>query len=311
MDFAQIFGVYSRRNQDSGNAPAQLTSEFRNRVVLLCENTFYFHFWHETHRELQVLHGRRILVGTQSQGDRIQRDDTIAFLNQCSDEHFLDFIELIFKTQSFQDVEVDSSVVALLERKMLSRSSRGPTRHPRQLRSAINEFIKADHLPYSLTNFVCSGYSITTYPQVIRRDSEVLHETAIEPTLKLLTNPVFDSANREFLNALKDYRMGDYPDCVAKCGSSFESVMKVICDQKGWLYEQNDTAAPLLDNIFPQTDLDSFFKQPIMLIATIRNRLSSAHGAGAEQLEVPEHVAHYAINATASPILLLVEETNP
>ena len=87
--------------------------------------------------------------------------------------------------------------------------------------------------------------------------------------------------------------------------------MKIICEQKGWSYEQNDTAATLLDNIFQEIDLDGFFKQPLMLVATIRNRLSSAHGAGAEQREVPDHVAQYAINATAAAILLLVEETSP
>ena len=60
-----------------------------------------------------------------------------------------------------------------------------------------------------------------------------------------------------------------------------------------------------------KTRLESFFKQPMMLIATIRNRLSSVHGAGTEPRDVPKHVAQYTINATASAILLLVEETNP
>ena len=181
---------------------------------------------------------------------------------------------------------------------------------PSQLVDAINEFFKADHLPYLLIDFVHGQESIDVYPQIIRRDSEALHETAIEPALKLLTRPVFASANQEFLEALKDYRNGDHRDCVTKCGSSFESVMKIICDQKRWSYQQNDAAVTLLGNILPRTNLESFFEQPIMLVATIRNRLSSAHGAGPEQREVAPHVAHYAINATASAILLLVEETD-
>ena len=180
----------------------------------------------------------------------------------------------------------------------------------------------ADALPYHLTSFVYAQGAVTTsystpqsktvesYPQVIRRDSDILHETAIEPTLTLLSRPTFSSANEEFLDALKDFRDGDYRDCVVKCGSSLESVMKVICERKGWPYQQTDVAAKLLNEILPRTTLDTFFEQPIMLIATVRNRLGKAHGAGTQQKTVPRHVASYVINATASAILLLVEEVN-
>ena len=67
----------------------------------------------------------------------------------------------------------------------------------------------------------------------------------------------------------------------------------------------------LLDTIMSRTELKPFFKHSIMSIASIRNKLGSAHGAGTESRETPRHVAQYAINATASAILLLVNETNP
>ena len=228
----------------------------------------------------------------------------INFLGECSDDHFLDFIEL-----SFQSPSISASDV-----------------HVQDLIDDINIFFHQDDLPYHLTNFVFSsanikptgrpifGYPATTlesYPQIVRRDSEVLHETAIEPALTLLREPGFSSANKEFLEALKDYRKGDYKDSVAKCGSSFESVMKVICNRKKWPYKQTDTAETLLNIIFGKTGMEAFFNQPIMLVATMRNRLSSAHGAGTQQRNVPEHRAQFAVNATASAILLLVHETNP
>ena len=50
------------------------------------------------------------------------------------------------------------------------------------------------------------------------------------------------------------------------------------------------------------------FEQPLLNIATLRNKLSNAHGAGVQHRRVPQHVAKYAINATAAAILLLVEE---
>ena len=301
MDFSQISGVYSRRNQDSRNAPASLTSEFRYRVKRLCDSTFTLPperavrdvvvhgrraFWVDMRSQLQYLHGRNWLAESSSQGTR-EKNDAVTSLYQCRDEHFLDFIELIFQLDSYWWERIDSG----------------------DLINAVNKFLRIDDLPYSLTNFAYRGYSITAYPQVIRRDSEFLHETAIQPTLALLADPVFASANQEFLDAPKDYRQGDYPDCITKCGSSFESVMKIICGQKGWPYQQDDDVKTLVNSIFSQTGVDRFFKQPIMLIATIRNRLGSAHGAGAEPRDVPPHIAQYAINATASAILLLVEAT--
>ena len=288
MDFPQIFGVYSRRYQDYRDAPTPLTNEFRYRIIKLCQDTFHRDFWQEVHTKLQYSHGREVLAETSSDILSFQEDETIEFLSQCGEEHFLDFTELILQYEAFWELEVDPSLLI----------------------DAVNEFFKADHLPYSLTDFVHVQDSIDVYPQIIRRDSEVLHETAIQPALALLANPVFASANEEFLGALKDYRNGDHRDCVTKCGSSLESVMKVICDRKRWSYQQNDTAATLLSNILPRTKLERFFEQPIMLVATIRNRLSTVHGAGVEPREVPPHVAQYAINATASAILLLVEATD-
>ena len=87
--------------------------------------------------------------------------------------------------------------------------------------------------------------------------------------------------------------------------------MKIICDRKGWPYNQTDTAGVLLKTVLRHSSLDSYFEQPIMLIATIRNRLSKAHGLAFNRKTVSKHVAHYVINATASAIVLLIDETNP
>ena len=305
LSFSQIFSVFSRREKAAATVTKPLTQEFRFRVFQLCADTFFdefpSEFWAEMHRNLRYLHGRPSLTGRRMDSEKV---DVLTFLSQCSDEHFFDFIEFIFQSRSFQ------------------RLSYGIAAD--QFVNDINEFLRIDDLPYSLTGFVreevqkenSSGGTFTiietvSYPQIIRRDSEALHQTAIQPTLTLLADAAFNSANQEFLDALGHYRKGEYADCMAKCGSSFESVMKVICDRKKWSYRQTDTAEPLLNIIIGKTGMESFFNQPIMLVATMRNRLSSAHGAGTQQRNVPEHRAQYAVNATASAILLLVHETNP
>ena len=301
-DFLQIFDVYSRRNQLPDAPKEELAKEFKYRFWRRCVETFRARrlgrdiyiaspFWKEIYGNLQWLHGREDL-SQFGDGDDAEENLRI-FLNNCDDEYYLDFIELTFKTLAILDDEIDKE---------------GFVRD-------VNIFFDMDNLPYFLTPYAVATspadvVQVEQYPQVILSENTVLHNTAKNPVLTLLTDPELREANREFLDALENYREDKYEDCIAKCGSSFESVLKIICERKGWSYKQTDTAATLLNTILPHTSLNSFFEQPIMLIATIRNRLSSVHGAGAQERSVDRHIAHYTINATASAILLLVEATS-
>ena len=292
VDLSRLFNSFSRRTGPQIEPKSVLSPEFRNRVIFLCQDHFYGPtFWEQIHRNLQYFHGRQSL---SRGGGRNRLDDIGQFLFECSDDHFLDFVEMIFRHWE-------------------------PGLNSQQLVTSVNGFLEIDNLPYAVTDFVWQStgdthyrsMELVEYPRVIRRENEVIHSTAIQPALEFLATPGFTSANQEFLGALSHYRKGEYSDCLTKCGSSFESVMKVICDRRGWSYNQTDTASTLLDIVFPHTTLDPFFKQPIFLVATIRNRLSGSHGAGTQQRNVPAHVANYALTATASVILLLVAETNP
>jgi predicted nucleic-acid-binding protein len=223
--------------------------------------------------------------------------DAISFLSTCSDEFFLDFIEIVFQIES-------------------------TTRLPdsRSLISDFNEFFGVDRLPFALTDYVWEAgketifgvqrefMRLTRCPQIVRKDSQIVYNQVIEPTLTLLSEKHFYTANREFLESLDDYRKGDFGDCLVKCGSAFESTLKIICDQRGWVYSPTDTVAPLLKTVLNHSGLDSFFEQPIVLIATMRNRLSKAHGAGVSQRDVTRAQAEFAINITGAAILLVVKE---
>jgi hypothetical protein len=147
------------------------------------------------------------------------------------------------------------------------------------------------------------------YPQVVRVDDQPTYSEAIQPVLSVLADPQFEAANLEFRDALDEYRKGRYGDCLTKCCSAFESVMKSLCKRNGWSLDENkDTAAPLLKAILAHSKLDPFFEQPLLLIATMRNRLSSSHGGGTSVRNVERHVAQYAFTSTAAAILLLVQE---
>jgi len=317
MPFKKLTKVFSRRLDKS--AVDALTSTFRRRVLMLCMDTFkpdltrdLDKFWPEIHDLLKYLVGSPQL--SQRGSPRNTVEDVVFYLEECSDAGFLDFVELIFKTRSHEATLYSSFI-----------STPGPPID--HLVDKINDAFRFDDLPYSLTRFVQERQTKTyhrstetyetnvtvAYPQVIRREDEATHIEAIEPALNLLRGKAFASANKEFLEALADYRRGDFGDCLTKCGSAFESTMKVICELKGIPYDANkDTAAPLVKNLLGHaTNLESYFDQPLTIVATLRNRLSKSHGAGAGTREVPRHVAKYTINATASAILLLVEEFCP
>ena len=291
----QLFDVFSNRPQASAMADQSLTVEFRNRIMFACRDTFRdtfygSQFWKDMHQRLQYVHGRQFLA-SRHLSDPLE--DLANFLGECSDKHFLDFVELIFQPHE----------------QSLSAS---------KLVSVVNKFLQIDDLPYSLTDFVWvpvenEPYAkrLAAYPQIIRRENEVLHNIAIEPTLTFLRNPAFASANKEFLGALSDYRKGEFQDCVLKCNSSLESVMKVICDRKGWPYPGNADATTLLTLILPKTNLPSFYKNRLQVVPITRNEKSSAHGAGSQPRVVDKHVAGFIVNSTAAAILLLVEETSP
>lgn len=306
-DFSQILDAYSRRNQPPVEPKKQLTEEFKYRLLLLCNEMFldrergpaypshiisdHSPFWADIYKKLQWLYGRENLSGDDT---GFPKNSVEAFLRQCPDENLLDFVEHIFRSEFILSDRIDKDKFV----------------------ATINSFFEVDNLPYFLTAFVATrprslSIQVKQYPKIIRSENTVLHNSATKPVLTLLTGPAFNQANEEFLDALEDYRRGKYGDCVVKCGTSFESVMKVICDRKTWNYKQTDTASTLLSQIRSNSTLESFFEQPLILIATIRNRLSTAHGAGTQQRNVSRHVAQYTINATAAAILLLVEETNP
>ena len=341
IDLSSIFDVYSLRDQPSGGMDGALTQEFRNRVWLCCTEMVhpYDHysqaghkiadFWMTLRDKLRYRQGSIDLVDRHSPTVVTEME---SFLSQCSDEHYLDFIEMFFQSEElpmhFPDSELRDAV------------------------DNVNRFFALDGLPYSLTHFSISESrtlrpritrirrllssmlrperqvsprvfsphtkppslpiripTVGAYPRIIRVESQVAHRTAIKPALALLSAPVFREANKEFLDALEDYRHEDYRDSVVKCGSAFESVMKIICEENDWP-SQHD-AGKLLNTVLSKTELPGFLRQPLIQIATIRNELGSAHGAGIESRDVTAHLAQYTINLTASAILLLVDEAKP
>ena len=308
-----LYDSFSLRHRNSPVADdlPELTNSFRTRVLLLwseqasgtplMRNTFGHDPFadslrQEMHNAMQHLYGRQRL-GNVNRLLTVDEDLSI-FLNECSTAEFFDFMELLFKLPSTEPYR----------------------RQANDQVDAFNSVFRIEALPYEMTAFTeqwertddmpgATRLLGIAYPKVIRVDEQVPHREAIQPALAALSASHFKEANDEFLKALVHYRDDELPDCLTACGSALDSVLKVICDQKKWAYDDQKTLASLLDTVIDRTSLEPFFKSMLMVVGTIRNRLSSAHGKGTKDRSVPRHIAQYALTSTAAAIVLLITET--
>ncbi|HEX9665608.1 MAG TPA: hypothetical protein VGA95_03525 [Thermodesulfobacteriota bacterium] len=305
----RIFDVFSRRPRPTEEPLVEVSRTFRNRVLMWCAEVFgnkrvtefgiggdyTIEFWNQIHRILRYRHGEAQLSHTSFSSPA---EDAFQFVTACPTEQFLDLVEDVFSVDCLSHVH--------LPREEMVRE--------------LNAFLVIDGLPYFLTDYVTErvksrlygreheAIQVVSYPRVVCRGNELIHTQVIVPTLEFLQRGHFRLANDEFLDALQDYRKGDYGDCLTKCGSAFESVLKILCDRKGWLYKQTDNVSTLVKIFLDNTQLESYFEQLLMIVPTLRNRLSKSHGAGTVSKKVPQHIAQFAINSTASAILLMVYE---
>jgi AbiJ N-terminal domain 4 len=156
------------------------------------------------------------------------------------------------------------------------------------------------------------GYSYQS-GQIIRMDSEFLHTETIKPVLNLLRNPIYSGANQEFLSAFEHYRHKRQKEALVEALKAFESVMKSICTKRKWTFSPNEPAKKLLEVIFTNKLVPDFMQSHFgslrsMLetgVPTVRNRLGG-HGQGEQIVPVSDYFVEFAINSTASAILLLV-----
>jgi hypothetical protein len=157
------------------------------------------------------------------------------------------------------------------------------------------------------------GYQLSE-GEIIRIDSELIHAEVVMPALHLLRGKRFAGAQQEFLNAHKHYRQKNTKESLADALKSIESVLKVICDGRGWKYSAGDTSKVLFDICYKNGLIPQFWQTHFSGlrstlesgVPTARNKLGG-HGQGQDIVEVPMHIASYVLHQTAAAIVFLVE----
>lgn len=157
------------------------------------------------------------------------------------------------------------------------------------------------------------GFSYSS-GKIIRMDDEFTHEEIVKPCLQVLAGKAYRGAQEEFLKGEEYYRMGDMKMAVMECQKAVESVMKVICKKRGWKHRPKPNAKELISTLLTNGLIPPFWQNHFASLrsmleggsALVRNE-RSAHGQGGEIVEVPRHLAAYALHMAAATILFLAE----
>jgi hypothetical protein len=148
---------------------------------------------------------------------------------------------------------------------------------------------------------------------LIRMDTTYVHANITKPTLLLLSNPLFENAQEEYLRAHVAYMEGRNKDCIVALHNAFESTMKLICHHNDWSLPPKATASTLIKTCLTNELVPLYLQNQLSSLnsllesgATIRNNVAG-HGPGVEAKQAEDELTRYALNLTGSNIVFLVE----
>lgn len=299
-----VFDLFSKRQRRArGEIPdvyvyGSLPQELRVQIVHIIQDAFGTDHYGRRHTEKAYELVKQTLCREYGLFELIERPKSHNhsvvnfFLREESIERALDVVELSFKV-----------INTLIRDNRVYQFHTDRKSGPDAAVEELNERFKEHGVGYQFES-----------NELIRVDSEFLHSEAVKPALTVLRGSAFEGANEEFLVAHEHYRHGRYKECLVDALKAFESTMKAICKLRGWTTQPNNTAKALisicLSNGLLPTYLDSQFTSLRSLlesgIPAVRNK-NGGHGQGTDPMTVPEYLARYALNLTATTILFLVE----
>lgn len=299
-----VFDLFSKRQKRArGEVPDvyvydKLPQQLRVQIVHIVQDAFGTDHYRTNNAEKAYEFVKQTLCREYGLFELVKHSRSDAdsvfnfFLQEESTERALDVVELCFKVINVVIADDDSY-----------RYNTNRKIEPTDAVSELNERFKEHGVGYQFES-----------NELIRVDSEFLHSEAVKPALTVLRGEGFKGANEEFLLAHEHYRHGRHKECLVDSLKAFESTMKVICKLRGWTFQPSDTAKALiatcLNNGLLPAYLESQFASLRALlesgVPTVRNK-KGGHGQGPDPIVVPEYLARYALNLTATTILFLVE----
>lgn len=291
--------LYSRRIRNLQGEPEVYQYDvfpetFRNQVFYILSDAFRFcqihgkrEIWKNLHDSFSRELGVKMLYKSYTQPEQ----KIEGYLLVAGDQEFLDFLDYAFHGLFMIKVE-----------HMLPCSDEDISRVINQSIDELNYRLQQHSLGYEFVN-----------GEIIRKDSEYLHQEVVKPALKLLIDADFQGAEQEFMNAFEHRRKGENKEAIQEALKAFESTMKAICEKLGYPYDNDrNTAKELISILEGNGFYPAYLNAHITSIRaslesglpTMRNR-NAGHGQGADVTPVSDEFTEYALNLSATNILLL------
>jgi hypothetical protein len=221
--------------------------------------------------------------------------------NPANSQH--DYINYILQAETSQVLDAIEFAFQAVDREVRQGQEYMASQSPDDAIEELNGRFKQHGIGYQFLN-----------GSLVRIDSQLVHTEAVKPALSLLNAEGFTGPAEEFMKAFEHHRHGREKEAIVEALKSFESTLKAICAVRRWKFDKNATARELVKTVLDKglvpAELESHFTglRTAMEsgLPTIRNK-TSAHGQGSVPIEVPAHVAAYALHLAASNIVFLVE----
>lgn len=309
MSVFDIFSKRKKKNELSGKVDVfiydEIPNEFRVQVIHIWEEAigpFFDHGEFDFDRRVENNDAWITIVKILSKELGVFRlgneysnpkKQCIEFIQQAKADHVLDIVELSFKI-------IDRQIRRMNQ---YEQKQHGISQDPDNAISELNHRFFEHGLGYQYQN-----------GEIIRVDSQYIHEEVVKTALTLIHEEGFQGAEDEFRKAHEHYRHGRSKEALNEALKALESTAKSICSERKWTYASNATAKVLIDVIFQNglivPELQSHFTALRSVlesgVPTIRNK-QGGHGQGLTVKVVPEHLVGFILHSSASAIVFLIQ----
>jgi len=291
-----VYDIFSKRmKKQRGETPDVLISEpipqnFRVQVVHIWSETIgkltsdfasQKHLYKAVHSILCKEYGQFFLFSASEADYSTSADLSCWFLSEGNTEKVIDAIEI-----SFVAIQSHCNDNYMFDNKTYNTNN-----------EAISELNKR-FLEHGL------GYEYNG-GQIIPITEEFTHSEIIKKSLNILNENKYQVANQEFREGFEHYKKGKYEEAIVSALKAFESTCKIILDENGWSYNPKDPISKLIKALIDKGLVLPELEAPLTSgLPPIRNKLGG-HGAGKTPRQVPQEVAMYALQLSASNIVLL------
>ena len=151
--------------------------------------------------------------------------------------------------------------------------------------------------------------------QIIKVSSEYSHSEITVPTLQLVSDTDYKTANDEFLEAHKHYKKGEFEEALVDCRKASESCLKIICQKRNWSFDKKkatfkDLIKIVIDNGLISIIHESGFsglRAVLESVTVLCNDKKVVHGKGTAKITIHDYEVEYVLNITATTLLLLIK----